>query len=674
MTIFIQDTSTQTTATIASNQRYTTQAVPNINFNGSSGIYNPTADNVRIFTNNLDGLTIDNNQCLYGNATGLTHLQYNNIDGKPDLSVYATTSNLNSLSSGSTLSINNLNSTSTTIFNNVNSLSTNSTLSINNLNSTSTSIFGIVNTHTTGISYLNATSTTTFTNLNSLSTNSTLSINNLNSTSTSMLGILNTHTTNISFLNTTSTTIFSNLNSLSTNSILSINNLNATSTTILGILNTHTTSISNLNTTSTTIFSNLNSLSTSSILSINNLNATSNTIFNNIYNFFSNVSTFSTDIKLSSLTNNISNLQSTSTTILNNLNSLSSASTLNVVNLYITGTSKFNGATTCLSSLNIVGQTTLTDCQIQGITKFPVNGWLLDSVNNQRIYFDNGAKTYFKSAGTTASSNLDGFIFRNGQAVDLLNIDGSANISCLGTLNVTGATTFNSDVTFKNGSVLFTTPPLFYNSLSFPTASTNGTGKLLLNQAVGSGTYPCDIGVATGPIMWMSAPSNGYIVDYIGGAPINQIGSGGCTMYSNLNVSGSLNVAGNTSINGFLTCGNRWVTLSTNFSFAFGPTTYCATFYFNNYPNIVNGKTFLIDCQITQNGLPTSIANGFSQIVNNYGITSNGNVTVKTLYNHNNIAVNWYNAFTTWNDGLNVYTYGTNLPTLVCTVRLTVLG
>ena len=28
-------------------------------------------------------LTIDLNQCLYGNATGLTHIQYTNIDNKP---------------------------------------------------------------------------------------------------------------------------------------------------------------------------------------------------------------------------------------------------------------------------------------------------------------------------------------------------------------------------------------------------------------------------------------------------------------------------------------------------------------------------------------------------------------------------------------------------------------
>jgi len=123
MTIFIQDLSTQTTSGISSNQNYSSQTIPYVNFNGTGGIYNPSQDNIRIFTNNIDALTIDSNQCLYGNGTGLTHLQYNNIDGKPDLTVYGTNTNLNNLSSNSTLSINNLNTTSTTIFSNLNSLS-----------------------------------------------------------------------------------------------------------------------------------------------------------------------------------------------------------------------------------------------------------------------------------------------------------------------------------------------------------------------------------------------------------------------------------------------------------------------------------------------------------------------------------------------------------------------
>ena len=193
MTVFIQDTSTQTTSGISSNTYFSTQTIPKINFNGTGGIYNPSIDNIRIFTNNTDALIIDNNQCLYGNGTGLTHLQYNNIDNKPsyfpsdynstiintpNLSVYATNTNLNNVSTQSYIDIPNIKTTSTTIFTNVNSLSTNSILSINNLNATMNSIFSISSTHQLAINNLNATSTTIFTNLNSLSTNSILLINN----------------------------------------------------------------------------------------------------------------------------------------------------------------------------------------------------------------------------------------------------------------------------------------------------------------------------------------------------------------------------------------------------------------------------------------------------------------------------------------------------------------
>jgi hypothetical protein len=129
-----------------------------------------------------------------------------------------------------------------------------------------------------------------------------------------------------------------------------------------------------------------------------------------------------------------------------------------VSSLNVSGASTFNNASTCLSTLNVVGKTTVLDCQIQGIATFPVNNWIIDSntTNNQRIYFDSGAKTYFKSAGTTASPALDGFIFRNGQAgADLLNIDGSANISCLGTLNVSGTATLYNYLTVYNGNTSY---------------------------------------------------------------------------------------------------------------------------------------------------------------------------------------------------------------------------
>jgi hypothetical protein len=53
-----------------------------------------------------------------------------------------------------------LNATATTIFNNLNSISTSSALSIDNLNTTSTSLLGSRGAHSTKFSVLKATSTT----------------------------------------------------------------------------------------------------------------------------------------------------------------------------------------------------------------------------------------------------------------------------------------------------------------------------------------------------------------------------------------------------------------------------------------------------------------------------------------------------------------------------------
>ena len=158
------DTSVQlnyTTVTIL--PTFSSVTTPSILFNdGTSGIYNPSNNVIKMFTNNIDALTIDSNQCLYGNGTGLTNIGYNNVINKPtnfqtdwlttvsnrpDLTVYATNTNLNSLSTNSALSINNLITTSNTIFTNLNSYSTSSSLSISNLNSTSTTIFTNLNSY-----------------------------------------------------------------------------------------------------------------------------------------------------------------------------------------------------------------------------------------------------------------------------------------------------------------------------------------------------------------------------------------------------------------------------------------------------------------------------------------------------------------------------------------------
>jgi len=82
---FNNDNSTQLNiGTATYTPSYSSKTAPNIILNdGTSGIYNPSINNIRLFTNNIDALTIDSNQCLYGNATGLTNLGYVNIINKP---------------------------------------------------------------------------------------------------------------------------------------------------------------------------------------------------------------------------------------------------------------------------------------------------------------------------------------------------------------------------------------------------------------------------------------------------------------------------------------------------------------------------------------------------------------------------------------------------------------
>ncbi len=49
---------------------------------GTRGIYNNTTKSIILFTSSTTSLTIDTNQCLYGNGTGLTNIEYNNVVGK----------------------------------------------------------------------------------------------------------------------------------------------------------------------------------------------------------------------------------------------------------------------------------------------------------------------------------------------------------------------------------------------------------------------------------------------------------------------------------------------------------------------------------------------------------------------------------------------------------------
>jgi len=171
---------------------------------------------------NINNKTNFNNLIITGVSTFYNTL---NISGN---TVINNTLNVTGNITTSGISVFNLNSTATTIFNNLNSFSNSAQLSINNLNSTSTTIFNNLNTFSTNaqlsINNLNSTSTTIFNNLNSFSTSAQLSINNFNN------------------LNSTSTTILNNLNSLSSNTKLSIDNLYTTKQNNLTVQNPFTLS------------------------------------------------------------------------------------------------------------------------------------------------------------------------------------------------------------------------------------------------------------------------------------------------------------------------------------------------------------------------------------------------------------------------------------------------
>ena len=98
MADFISDNSIQTSNVFSQGNLYTSKTNPNLRLSTSSGIYYPSINNVRIYTNSIDALTIDSNQIIYGNGAGLTNLNYNNIYNPPNLSLYATTATLGSYS------------------------------------------------------------------------------------------------------------------------------------------------------------------------------------------------------------------------------------------------------------------------------------------------------------------------------------------------------------------------------------------------------------------------------------------------------------------------------------------------------------------------------------------------------------------------------------------------
>ncbi len=191
----------------------------------------------------------------------------------------------------------------------------------------------------------------------------------------------------------------------------------------------------------TTINSSLNVSGFTTLKNITTINSSLNVSgFTTLYN----TTTINSSLYVSGFTtlNNTTTINSSlyvsGFTTLNNITTSNSS-------LNVSGTTKLNNITTINSTLDIVNKTTAQDLQVRGIFTLPVNNWIIDNnpnlTNNQRIYFDNGAKTHVRSGGISSSPLLDGFSFTNGQAgTDLLNIDGLGNSTQLGKLLISGIT------------------------------------------------------------------------------------------------------------------------------------------------------------------------------------------------------------------------------------------
>ena len=102
---FSQDNTTQSDNTINTSSFYSTIGTPNIKLLSSSGIYNPSDNEIRIFNNSIDSITITNTNNVgigktnpsykldvngnigatnfYGGGANITNVNYNNLTNKP---------------------------------------------------------------------------------------------------------------------------------------------------------------------------------------------------------------------------------------------------------------------------------------------------------------------------------------------------------------------------------------------------------------------------------------------------------------------------------------------------------------------------------------------------------------------------------------------------------------
>ena len=105
---FVADTFSQAGAggLTALSAKYSTLSLPSMKFSTKSGIYNSADNVIKIFTNNVDALTIDANQKVICNGSLITNLDWNNITlNKPSFASVATSGSYYDLSGTPNLSV-----------------------------------------------------------------------------------------------------------------------------------------------------------------------------------------------------------------------------------------------------------------------------------------------------------------------------------------------------------------------------------------------------------------------------------------------------------------------------------------------------------------------------------------------------------------------------------------
>jgi hypothetical protein len=162
--------------------------------------------------------------------------------------------------------------------------------------------------------------------------------------------------------------------------------------------------------------------------------------------------------------------------------------------------------------------------------------------------------------------------------------------------------------------------------------------------------------------------------------PSATMNSDNLTINAKLTVTASVGIERTCTITGSLTSNYKWFKLSAKYSRVGDQfsTTWNANFSFQHAPyNTILNRTFIIDCHVINdnNNNFLGASKGFLDIINNLGTGPNSaNIVVKEIYMSDNTVRNWYNSYTSWADGLNVYTYTTDYRTVInATCHLTVM-